>query len=140
MSRASNRQWIWAFAAGIACIVAVALACPSSWSSTGGAAVAPGAGHDLPSVQAPVVAGNAGDTPPDDVAARVMRDAGTPHLETFAADGEQQGPAADLAARRTELGADELRPDTLITEAAGSRYAALDVQAQAAASQAATKR
>ena len=140
MSRTSKRQWIWAFAGGIACIVAVALACPSSWSSAEGAAVAPGAGHGLPSAQAPVVAGNAGDAPPDDVAARVMRDAGAPHVETFAADGQQQGSAADPAARRAGLGADELQPEAMIIEAAGSRYAALDVQAQAAAPQAATKR
>ena len=127
MSRTSNRQWIWAFAAGIACIVAVALACPSSWSAA--ADTAP-ARH----------AGNAGDKPPDDVAARMMRDTGTARFETFAGDGASQGAASDLAARSAEPGADELRPEAMITEAAGSRYAALDVQAQAAAPQVATKR
>ena len=139
MSRASNRQWIWAFAGGIACIAAVALACPSSWSSAGGAAAAPHAGH-LPSAPAVTAAGNVGDTPPDDVAARVMRGTPTARFETFAADDAQQGAAADPAARRAELGADELRPEAMITEAAGNRYAALDAQPHPPAPQAATKR
>ena len=125
MSRASNRQWFWAFAGGIACIAAVALACPSSWSSAGGSAAAPHAGHGLPS---------------DDVAARVVRGTGTARFETFAADGAQQGAAADLAARRAELGADELRPEALITEMAGGGYAALDAQPHPVASQPAAQR
>lgn len=124
MSRASNRQWVWAFVAGIACIVAVALACPSSWSTTKAAAVVP----------------DAGATPSDDVASRVIRGTGTARFETFAADGAQQGAAADLAASRAELGADELQPEAMIAEAAGSRYAALDAQPRPAAPQPATKR
>ena len=136
MSRASNRQWVWAFVAGIACIAAVALACPSSWSSTKNATVAPDAGHGLSSAQA----ATAGATSSDDVASRVIHGTGTARFETFAADGAQQGAAADLAASRAELGADELQPDAMITEAAGSRYAALDAQPHPAAPQAATKR
>ena len=127
MSRASNRQWVWAFVAGIACIAAVALACPSSWSSTKDAVAAPDAGSGLSSVPAVT----AGVTPSDDVASRVIRGTGTARFETFAADAAQQGAAADL-------GADELQPEAMITEAAGSRYAALDAQPRPAAPQAAT--
>jgi hypothetical protein len=136
MSRTSNRQWVWAILAGFACIAAVALACPSSWSSTKDAAVAPDAGHGLSSAQA----ATAGATPSDDVAARVVRGTGIARFDTFPADDAPQGAADDLAARRAELGADGMRPEAMITEAAGSRYAALDVQSPAAAPQAATKR
>ena len=134
MSRASNRQWVWAFVAGVACIAAVVLACPSSWSTTRAAAVVPDAG--LSSAQA----ATAGATPSDDVASRVIRGTGTARFETFAADGAQQGAAADLGASRAELGADELQPEAMIAEAAGSRYAALDAQPRPAAPRAATKR
>ena len=71
---------------------------------------------------------------------RVVRGTGTARFETFAADGAQQGAAADLAARRAELGADELRPEALITEMAGGGYAALDAQPHPVASQPAAQR
>ena len=125
-----NRQWVWAAAATIACGGAVWLSAQSGSPVARGAAPALAARQDLPSPEAATAAGVAGAMSADDVAARF----GT------ALDDAQRGAEGELAARQGEVDAAQLRPDALIAQAAGGRYAALDVQAHAAPPQAATKR
>ncbi len=113
MIRTGNRERVWAAAAAIACGAAV-------WLS----------GQSRPPSAAVTAAGTADATRTDDVA---------PRFETFAPGDAQQGARDELAARQAELDAAQLRPDAMIAEVAGGRYAALDVPPHAATPQSATQ-
>lgn len=133
MIRTSDRQWVWAAGAVVACGAAVGLAAPSGWLLTRGAtpAAAAVAGRGLPSPEAPTSPGNAGAMPSDDVAAR---------FATSALDDAQRTAQGDLAAGRAGLDGVQLRPEALIAQEAGGRYAALDVNSRPAAPPAAPPR
>ena len=133
MSRTSNRQWVLAGAAAIACGAAVWLAAPSGWLLALGTGAAPAsdAGQGLPSPAAATSTGNAEAMPSDDIAAR---------FEPSALDGAQRTVEGDLAASRAGLDEVQLQPEAMIAQAAGGRYAALDVNARPAAPPAASPR
>ena len=119
----SNRQWVGAAAAAIACGAAVWLAAPSGWLLVHGAGTAPAsdAGHGLSSSEAVISTGNAGAMPSDAVAAG---------FEPSALDDAQRTAEGELAASRAALDDVQLRPEAMIAEAAGGRYSALDVNAR----------
>ena len=129
----SDRQWVWAAGAVVACGAAVGLAAPSGWLLPHGTTTAPAqdAVRGLPTAEALASPSSALAMPSDVAAARFA----SPPL-----DAAQRTPEDELAPSRAELDGVQLRPEALIAQEAGSRYAALDVNSRPAAPPAAPPR
>ena len=125
-----DSQWILAATAAVACGAAVWLSAQSKPPAARATAPAAEARQDVPAPDAAIAAGIAAAPPADDAAARFGA----------ALDDAQRGAQGELAAHQAALDDAQLRPDALIAQAAGGRYAALDAPAQPAAPQPATKR